>query len=312
MRKNMIPAKVMYEDVRLNTKDSIEAIYRLRKICTNRETHYIFINDHIGDVIISLGYLNAYRLEKGIKHLTIVIGGKYKELLEHYTDDFNEVIYIPQYDLYRIFLLGLTRFGLKYIQDKYPNVTFINPADSAVLGFEYFSRYPNVHLVEMIKHGCLELDDGALFKPLPEVSKVSKDRNIKKKALISIATRTVAPGQADLYKKIVSELLGMGYEVYTNSENESECITGTSSFYGSLNEIRDCFSEGILIGTRCGLHDLFLYQNCKVVAVYPRNYRYKALFALDSLPDIKAECFEIEQSEDVNSDCEAIIQFIKG
>lgn len=312
MRKNMIPAQIMYEDVRLNTKDSIEAIYRLKKICTNKDTHYILINDHIGDVIISLGYLNAYRQKKRIKHLTIVICEKYKELLEHYTDDFDEVIYIPQFDLYRIFLLGLTRFGLLYIQDKYPNVTFVNPADSAILGFEYFSKYPNVHLAEMIKHGCLELGVGALFKPLPEVDKVSKDINKKKKALISIATRTVEIGQTDLYKEIVSELLSMGYEVFTNSDDEGECITGTSPFYGSLNEIREHFLDGILIGTRSGLHDLFLYQHCKVVAVYPRNYRYKTLFALDSLPDIKAECFEIELSEDVNSDCEAIIRFIKG
>lgn len=302
----------MYEELRLLTKDTIEAISRLKKICADNNTHYIFINDHIGDMVISLGYLRAFRVKHEIQHITLVLTEKYRDFTGDYSCDFEEVKYIPPYDLYRIFLLGLTRFGELYLRENYPNVTFINPADAALLGFDYFKRYSENNLEKMIKYGCLELDENAVFNSMQVSTSYTNKIEQSRKALISKDSRIVEVDQSYLYIKIAQELLSLGIEVYTNTKYVDDCIEGTKPFYGGITEIRKFLQDSILIGVRNGLHDLAMYQDCKVVALYPRNNRYGQLFKLEMLPETKANYMEINLSESIDDDCKRIIDFIKG
>ena len=302
----------LYEELRLLTKDTLEAIIRLKRICTDHSTHYLFINDHIGDMVISLGYLKAFREKNGINHLTLVSTEKYRDLVSEYVCDYENIIYIPPYDLYRIFLLGLTRFGETYLKEKYSNVTFINPADSALLGFDYFKRYSDVNLEKMIKFGCLGLDENAVFNPMKVPMSYTNKLKQPREALISKDSRIVEINQNDLYVKVVQQLLSLGMEVYTNTKYMDDCIEGTKPFYGGITEIRKFLQDNILIGVRNGLHDLAMYQNCKVVALYPKNNRYGQLFKLEMLPETRANYMEINLSESIDDDCKTIIDFIRG
>lgn len=314
MENTKPPSRLFYEELRLLGKDSLEAILKLKRVCTNTNTHYIFINDHIGDVVVSFGYLKAFKEKHKIGHITVVVTEKFKELISEYSDDYDDVIYLDKYYLYRTFLLNLTRFGVLYLKKNYPNVTYINPADSVLLGFDYLKRYPEMNLEKMIKYGCYELDVDAEFKPLKNQAIGSNAKKVSSvpKALLSLSSRTIEPVQLDLYEKLICGLKELGYEVYTNTDDKAHSLTNSDSFSGSLNEISEFLRDGVLIGTRSGLHDLAMYQHCKVVAIYPENDSFGNLFKLDMLPETRADYLEVYQSENTDIDCKTILEFIKG
>lgn len=305
------PGRLFYEELRLLTKDTFEAIQRLNKICTVRNTHYVFINDHIGDMIISLGYLRAYRDKMQLGNVTIVITEKYAKLAEYYAADYDEIKLIPQYDLYRIFLLNGTTFGQKFLIKKYSNVLFINPADSARLGFDYLKCFPDMTLEKMIKYGCYCLDDKAVFKPLLQID-IRKSQSKQKRALLLLEARTVDLGTASVLEAIVPELRRLGYQIYTNTRDKNSCIQYTTPIYLGLSELRDFINDGVLIGVRSGLHDLLQYQGCKVIAMYPYEYDYGNLFSLQMMPETRSDNLEVYLTGDDVVDCKKIIDFIRG
>lgn len=307
MESSKTTKRLYYEELRLLLKDTFEAIHRLKKICANPKTHYVFINDHIGDIVISLGYLRAFRERICANSITLVTTKKYKKIVEDYISDYEDIIFLPQYELYRVFLINATVFGEKFLLKEYPNVTIINPADSAKLGFDYLRLFPEMNLAKMIRYGCYALSDTAIFKPLPKLHSSNKD-NI---ALLTIEARTVETEEVSLYEAIVPQLRNLGYEVYTNTE-DNICLQGTLPIYKTIHEIRDFVGNGVLIGTRNGLHDLLLYQECKVVAIYPENYEYGNLFSLDMLPNAFASYLELKRSGNNEFDSKKIIDFIRG
>lgn len=304
------PGRLFYEELRLLTKDTFEAIQRLNKICTVRNTHYVFVNDHIGDVIISLGYLRAYRDKMQLGNVTIVITEKYAKLAECYADDYDEVKLIPQYDLYRIFLLNSTTFGQKLLIRKYSNVLFINPADSARIGFDYLKCFPDITLEKMIKYGCYCLDDKAMFRPLPQIE--SKSQSKQKCALLLLEARTVDLEAASVLEAIVPELRRLGYQIYTNTRDKDSCVKYTTPIYLEISELREFVNDGVLIGVRSGLHDLLQYQGCKVIAMYPYEYGYGNLFSLKMMPETRSDNLEVYLTGDDEIDRKKIINFVRG
>lgn len=302
--------RLFYENLRLHTKDTFEAIHRLSKICTDESTHYVFINDHIGDFIIAIGYLRAFRLKNNIKKIEIVITDRYRDFSKHYESEYDKITFIPRYDLYRIFLLGATTFGEQYLIKEYPNVTFINPADSLRLGFNYMKQFPNMNLEQMIRCGCYGLGNNAEFISLPKVKRENSQLHYKN-ALLTLESRTVGIGIKTIYERIAIILKSLGYSVYTNAKRESECINGTLPVYKEIYELRDFIGNGAIVGVRCGLHDLMMYQDCKVVAIYPKDGDFGNLFTLDMLPNTKAAHIEIVQSGNDEYDCRKILGFIR-
>lgn len=307
MKASKATGRLYYEELRLLLKDTFEAIYKLKKVCTDRSSHYIFINDHIGDVVIALGYLKAFRKKINAQSVTIVVTEKYIKLAENYSNEYEKLIVLSQYELYRILLLNATTFGEKYLQKEYPNVTLINPADSAKLGFEYLRLYPDMNLKKMIMHGCYELSPMATFKPLPKIQTLESTRRV----LLTLEARTISLGITSLYKNLVQQLKALDYEVYLNTK-EDDHIQGATPIYKDINELRSFIGNGVLIGVRSGLHDLMLYQDCKVIAIYPNDNYYGNLFSLNMMPDTVAKYLELKQSGDGDFDSHAIIDFIRG
>ncbi len=301
--------RFFYEELRLLTKDTFEAIFRLKRLCTNKNTHYVIINDHIGDIIIALGYLREFRKSKKINNLTLVVTDKYKEIVKYYSTDYDEIIYVLPYDLYRIFLLNVTNYGEKYLLKIFPNVTLINPADSSRLGFDYIKRFPEMNLEKLIKYGCYELLEKASFVPLKDIDTCNA---LPKNALLTIESRTVDIGSLSLYEKLVPLLESLGYQVYTNTKDINICIKGTRPIYISIDELREFIGTGVIIGTRSGLHDLLLYQRCKVVAIYPKAYEFYSLFSLETMPNTTSLYKELIQSDNDDADCKLIMDFIRG
>lgn len=304
-------SKVLYEEVRLLAKDSLEAISRLKRICIDCETQYVFINDHIGDVVISLGYLSAFKESNNINHLTIITTEKYSDYVKNYSDVIDEMIFIESYELYRIFLLNSTRYGHYYILKRYTNVTFVNPADLSLLGFNYFKRFPELTLEKLIRYGAFSLNTESTFISINEKRKRNQNVSFNKRVLFSTTARTEVGDITVLCEKLVPYFLKRGYEVYTNTKDEGKTIKGTNPLLLGLDEICDYFSGGIFIGIRSGLHDLLAYYECKMIALYFSDEKSISFFSIGMLPNITSKFLEFIPSEDYQGDCNKIISFIE-
>jgi len=293
-------SRILYEEMRLLTKDTFEAASRLKKICVNSDTHYVFINDHIGDVVITMGYLNAFREKRKLSHVTIVVTSKFQKIIEQYIDDYDEAIYLNSFVIYRIFLLNQTRYGQYVLGSEYPNVTFVNPADELLRGFEYAKLYPDISLMSMIKYGCFGLDIEAEFIPISKLNlQLPSSEVLEKRVVFSNDSRTVVGESKELYSLLAKYFIEEGFSVYTNTEDFSQIVEGSKQIFFGLEKLGDFINGGIFIGTRCGLHDLLSYYDCTLIALYfPNRYGTK-LFSLNSLPCIRAKHFEIEISKDV-------------
>ena len=310
METNKTKRRILYEEIRLLTKDSFEAIRRLKKICSSKNEHYIFINDHIGDVVIALGYLKAFRKKNKLKHITLVITEKYRGLIRNYATDFENAKYVDSYELYRIFLLNLTRYGHFYLRKEYPNVTFVNPADLSLLGFDYFNRFPDLSLEKVIKYGDLGLSIDSEFIPPNSYIKSSKEFIYNKRVLFSLNARTVTGNITKLCENLVPSLQDAGYELFTNTEKECDCIYGTKPIFLKLEDIGEFISGGTFIGIRSGLHDLLAFYKCSLIAIYNSCEENISFFSIPMLKGSTDKVLEMVCTSNIQEDCRKITDFI--
>lgn len=304
--------RVLYEEARLLLKDTAESIGRIKKIANRNDTHYILVNDHIGDVIIVLGYLKAFREQHGISRLALVVHDKFRGLSEKYSDYYEELILKDTTSLYRAFLIGATRYGEFVLNESFPKVTIINPADSLLSGFGYARRFPDLNLVSMIKYGCLKLDRESVFVPISTICDKQATEETPKRAVFSIDSRTVIGNTKKICEHLVPWFVKQGYDLYTNTEDSSNCIEGTKPIFLKLEELGAFIQNGVFIGPRSGIHDLLAYYDCMTIAFYFPEGNDQTLFPLTSLPCTKGKFIEIETSSDYKKDCSEIIDFFEG
>lgn len=284
------------------------AVYCSR-ILNNRHTHYILICDHIGDFLITMGYLESYRKQNKLNHVTICCTKKFQILSSYYHDYFDEYIDIKPERLYRMMTLGTTDFG-QHVINKLSNITMINPTNAFVeRTFDYIARYPMVSLVDCIKYGCLKLDKNANFSA-PVIQE--KKKKTHDTVLLCPDSRSTKLENTIVFEKLTDALKNIGFEVWTNlSYVEQKPIPGTKGIYCNLQEIADVVeSIGYVVGVRSGVLDLFMYCNCRMVAIYPQGSGIKSLFDLLSLPESKAQLLQMEQSEYITKDVNNILNFL--
>lgn len=309
MTTNKTNLRALYEDLRLLLKDTPESIIRLKNNCRNKKTHYVLINDHIGDVVVALGYLKAFRDRYSISSLTLVLHKKYASFAQRYAKYIDELVLLEQRDLYRLFLIGATRYGECVLKNSFPNLTIINPADSFLGGFGYAKRYPEITLTDMIKYGCLGLGQNAEFISL---SYGSGSKNDKKRVLFTTSARTLDCDVIEICNKIAPILIDNGYSLYTNTSENSVIVCGSKKVFFDIDRISDFIADGIVIGPRSGIHDLTMYCSCITIAIYPQASTEKSLFALSALPDVNSKYYELDQSQDPQKDCEKILEYLRG
>lgn len=276
----------------------------------NRSTHYVVICDHIGDFLITMGYLEAYRKEKELKHITICTTQKFVPFLLDNKFLFDDNLVLNSKRLYRILMLSSTNFG-DHIVKKLGNLTIINPTNAFTEeGFVYLARFPHVTFGDCIKYGCLELQKDSEHRPLvikteqlvsPEV--YPKGRTV----LLCPFARTTKLNAMPLFAVIAEKLIAEGFIVLTNIAIESDpVVAGTVGIHCSLHEVFQLVEHGgFVVGTRSGILDWLMYAECKMVAIYSEADIYFDFFDLLSLPQTKADVMQFRQQsygvENVNN-----------
>ena len=302
--------KVAYSNARYSLYEIPKGILKCQKKLNNKDTHYMVICDHIGDFLITMGYMKAYRERNHIKHITICTTQKMLSLLKCYVHFYDEYMTLTSEELYEILKVGSTRFGCRALR-KMPNITLLNPGNAFVLEyFEYIKRFPNVSLHDCIKYGSLCLDKECEFIP-PKLRLYSRQKY--EKTILLCPDAQFLRNNHTFVRKITNELKKDNYRIYTNTPfPEDKVIEGTKKKTLSLIEVCEfAFNGGIVIGIRSGLFDLLSYVPGKIIANYP-DEEYFSLFNLYSLPNTKADVLQVFEKEDEQKTMDKIKSFIGG
>ena len=145
----------------------------------NKNTQYVVVCDHIGDFLITLGYLKEFKERYHYDHITLCIAENLVEILDLYPKVWDTLLILKKRKLYQLLSLGSTNFGI-HILNKLKNITLVNPADAFVEeDFANIIRYPTISFQDCIRFGCLKLQEKDLFHP-PEIINRKFDTHNKK------------------------------------------------------------------------------------------------------------------------------------
>ena len=305
--------KLLCHNARHSVIDVPYAAFLALKRLNDKDTHYLVVCDHIGDLVLTLGYVDSFKKEHGISHITVCTTEKLAGLCNRYKNCCDEIICFDPDRLYKLIALSSTDFGM-HILKKLGNITIVNPDnDFLEKQYGYLIRYPDISFYDCIKYGCLSLSGSAIFNApeafgANEFPDPGKDPG-KKRLLVCPGSRFIEGDISSLLDSVVSKLNESGYEIYTNTVSDDDVIKGTKPYKGSLNELVDFVNSGVdVIGVRSGLFDLLSFCDCRIVAIYPDD-KYMNFFDLNRMPKRKAEILQLSSSE--KGAAEKIFEFLR-
>lgn len=271
-------------------------------------THHIVICDHIGDFILTMGYLKAYRKKTGAQKIKVYIPPRMISLLKLYYGQFDcyEVYSVARLDF--IFSAQRTFFGMS-VFEKFPNIRLVNPANAFTSGFfRYPARFPDLTLIDCVKYGCLELNRNSEFV-LPE--NTHYEPNVQKRLLICPYAVVTDMVPISLFVAAAQHYKSKGYQIYINlSPSEvniiPEAIPVRMDLAGLFHWVADGGMD--IIGVRSGLLDLLAYTESRIAAIYPKDNEYVNFFNLKKLPQLTAKVQQFQYSENTISD---IIEYLQ-
>lgn len=293
----------------------------IRALCffRNRNTEYVVVCDHIGDFIITLGYISAFQKAKKTDDITIVSTKKFGFFLTSFNVGY-QFINVNRNFLYSIVNIGRTNWGQRVL-DNLTNVTIINPVNNFTANtFDYIARFPNMTLKDCIKYGALRLSESAEFI-LPKFSPPPKKRKdysflLKKNNTVVLAPYAsildTSEAEITFFESLASRLKSQGYHVLTNISSDKHApLKGTAPLRCRLEELPAIVeSAGYIVGLRSGVLDYLAYCNCTMVALYPHNYLYGKFFSLSMLEYTNASIYEHYLSGKPSDDLNQILHLI--
>jgi len=306
--------KVIFRNVKQSFVEVPAAALACILFFRKKDTHYIIICDHIGDFILTMGYLKAFREQKCVQHLTVCVADKFEPLLRAYdgTHSFDSAMVFRPHKIQLILRLGSTNFGT-HILHKLPHITMVNPADAFTAdGFEAILQYPGITLKECILYGCLKLPSDAAFFP-PDIKRENArfliEGYCKNKVLLCPFSRATRKIPWQLFTDLAEKLQEKGYIVYTNlSDSKHRPIEGTKGIRCSLTEaLHMVDSSWYVIGARSGLMDLLAYTSCKIIALYSHDEPCFDFFQLKALPETKAKTTELKLTDSIRKNINHIL-----
>ena len=270
-------------------------IYKFR----SKSTHYMVVCDHIGDTLLCLGYINAYRNQYGIKHLTFVTTKGMISLVEGYGQFFDNTIILPKKCLKLILDSGKTNFGGHVIK-RLDGVTIVNPENAFTSEFFlYPSRFPMMSLKDCIKYGELHLESDAKFiAPYFQhnCNGVIKKLNVKKGKTVILTPYAVVTQSIpfSFFDRLSELLFEQGFQIMTNITDPEQRVAKESRPLRCSLEEAVSIAEycGWVIGLRSGILDLLCYARCHIIALYPSDNCYTNFFRLSALEGIAADVIE--------------------
>lgn len=255
-----------------------------KKMCRRNDTVFVLNNQHIGDVCYALSFLHPYKEHYGLKKLTIIWSGKFKEVYESFhIDDLLLLDSEAQMDIF-CFLSYAPR-GKRLVKDKRFIVTYssyyLSPGQQEEQG---------ISMIELLRNYVFKLP--ADIKPMfPRIANgnefqafVHNDGIIPQKTVLVNPQALSMAIPRSFFQKIADELKRRGYFVISNLSNEKEKpLDGTLGVYLSLNDTYSLLELcGHTIGVRSGFYDFMISANCRFFILYSEEYRMKKCYTLNA------------------------------
>lgn len=252
-----------------------------------RDRHTVYYIPHIGlgDYCIALGYMEAFKREYDIKHITLVVPSNRVEVAQYY----------PCWDqlllLKEPFYIGIACFGgipfgrmihrkTRRVKSVYPSVyldrwlLYDNPAISMDGIIQLILKLPS------------RVERKAPTVPEVDIHNIAEKFNLPKGKTILLNPYTSGVGVAKIenafYLRLIDRLTEKGFATATIlGSEEQKPIPGTQGVVTSLAEAwhlaRWC---GWVIGTRSGFFDFIRFCGCNMIGIYEPTYKLRDIYSL--------------------------------
>lgn len=256
----------------------------VEKMCRSNDTVFVLNNQHIGDVCYALSFLHSYKEYYGLKKMTVIWAGKFKEVYESFEiDDLLLLDSETQMDIF--YFLSCAPRGKRLVEDK----RFIVTYSSYYLSPDQQEKQ-GISMIELLRNRAFQLpaDIKLMFPRIVNGKRYYKFVNDNK--IIPQKTVFVNPQALSMaiprsfFQKISDELKQRGYFVITNLSNGKERpLDGTMGAYLSLSDTYSLLEFcGHTIGVRSGFYDFMVSANCRFFILYSEEYRMKKSYALSA------------------------------
>ena len=307
--------KLTFENIlfRYFIKLPVSLLMAKRLFCDKSRT-YLVICNHIGDFLITMGFLDAFKAQHHISAVTICITPKMEGIASRYLGSEDQIICLKRRKLNWLLFLNVSRFTSEWIR-KQGNIWLMEPSGHFTDAyFAFMLHFPRMTLRKVIQYGCLHLPEYAPFVPLPLRPVINKEVPKKKRILLCpfVQGDWVGKVPMDLFESLITAVIHRGdYEIFTNigsGEKSETAISGTQPLSTTLEELEQWLSpEDCVIGFRSGMMDYLAYLPCHFVCLYPYGSRHNVFYSLDMLPNTRGNYHELQLSEDTAENVRQII-----
>lgn len=256
----------------------------VKKLCCGNDTVFVLNNQHIGDVCYALSFLNSYKEYYGLKNLTVIWAGKFREVYEAY--NVNNLRFLnPEEQMDIFYFLSYAPRGKRLVKNNRFIVTYSS---------YYFSpreqEEQGLSMIELLRNYAFQLSDDIKLT-FPKITNSCELRTFIHNAEITPQKTVLVNPQAlsmaiprSFFQKIADELKQRGYLVVSNLSNEKEKpLDGTLGAYLSLNDTYSLLELcGHTIGVRSGFYDFMISANCRFFILYSEEYSMKKSYTLNA------------------------------
>lgn len=254
----------------------------VKKLCCENDTVFVLNNQHIGDVCYALSFLNSYKEYYGLKSLTVIWAGKFREVYESFNVNDLQLLN-PEEQMDILYFLSYVPRGKRLVSNNRFIVTYssyyLSPREQEERGLS---------MIELLRNYAFQLP--ADIKPtFPKITNSYKLRTFIHYAEITPQKTVLVNPQAlsmaiprSFFQKIADELKQRGYLVVSNLSNEKDKpLDGTLGVYLSLNDTYSLLELcGHTIGVRSGFYDFMISANCRFFILYSEEYSMKKSYTL--------------------------------
>ena len=252
-------------------------------IMKNNHTLYVYMWPHIGDVCIAMSYLKAYREQKKIDSITLLIKQQNYELCNSYENTFDNVVFFNEKQLFK---LSKSRFVIRFLKKLHISIDKHFVCTTPFLFDDRLLHSEEITAGLLTKRVIYDIKGNVspVYPKMPTIDSEAYKLFCKEKDKVIIAPFASSANEIEngFWEELANELMLKGYSVYTNVTKDREDIKGTKRLDCSIVELLGyAENANVFISLRSGIVDLVAGCKCKKIVIY-NDYKFPELYDLTS------------------------------
>lgn len=280
----------------------------------SKNTHLLILMPQLGDSIVALSYLEEFKRQRNIRHVTVVCTPYVKRLCSYYPETVDDVLCQKRWKIAAFCRFSNTVVGnhlyMLYI-DRF-TILVDNVRKQAVWD------NPVLTMPMVTKIIVYKIAMSSKPKP-PQIPYIDISETVRQYDLIEGKTIFFNPF-ANSVRCDITELLAdatiifmaKGYRVVTLTFNDKQHpIRGTLAIQCGLEEAYHLVQfGGTLIGLRSGFFDVMIYSDCRIISIVDEKYGIKKYCEMESY-GVNSDCHTIIYNEDDDNVISHMVDVIK-